>query len=129
MRGKIIHSKYNEERMTIRMAQEAFAIDFIKRIRKKKHGIGRMKLWHMYKRKFNGKSPLGRDRFENVVDRYGLKIRFKVRKPRTTDSTHGHPTYPYLIREFIPTAANQLWVSDTGISIEKYKKSILVKKR
>ncbi|MGB4576859.1 MAG: IS3 family transposase [Paludibacter sp.] len=109
---KQAYYKYNEERMTIRMAQEAFAVDFIKEIREKDHGMGGMKLWYMYKRKFAGNSPMGRDRFEDVVDKYGLKIRFKVRKPRTTDSTHGLPTYPNLIREFIPTAANQLWVSD-----------------
>jgi len=39
------------------MAQEAFAVDFIKEIRKKDHGIGGMKLWYMYKRIFAGNSP------------------------------------------------------------------------
>ena len=29
-----------------------------------------------------------------------------------TDSTHGLPTYPDLVKDFIPTAPNQLWVSD-----------------
>ena len=109
---KQAYYKYNEERMTTRMAQEAFAVDFIKEIRKKDHGIGGMKLWHMYKRKFVGNSPLGRDRFEDVVDKNGLKVRHKVRKPRTTDSSHGLPTYPNLIKDFIPAARNQLWVSD-----------------
>jgi hypothetical protein len=109
---KQAYYKYNEERMTIRMAQEAFAVDFIKEIREKDHGIGGMKLWHMYKRKFVGNSPLGRDRFEDVVDKNGLKVRHKVRKPRTTDSSHGLPTYPNLIKDFIPAARNQLWVSD-----------------
>lgn len=102
----------------IRMAQEAFAVDFIKGVRQKDHGIGGVKLWYMYKRQFAGNIPLGRDRFEDIVDRYGLKVRHKVRKPRTTDSTHGLPTYPNLIKEFIPTAPDQLWVSDiTYISI------------
>ena len=31
---------------------------------------------------------------------------------RQTDSTHGLPVYPNLIKNFIPTAPNQLWVSD-----------------
>ena len=109
---KQAYYKYNEERMTTRMAQEAFAVDFIKEIRKKDHGIGGMKLWNMYKRKFVGNSPLGRDRFEDVVDKNGLKVRHKVRKPRTTNSSHGLPTYPNLIKDFIPAAPNQLWVSD-----------------
>jgi putative transposase len=94
------------------MAQEAFAVDYIKEIREKDRGIGGVKLWHMYKRKFTLNSPLGRDRFEEVVDKYGLKVRLKVRKPKTTDSTHGLPTYPNLIKDLIPTAPNQLWVSD-----------------
>ena len=55
---------------------------------------------------------VGRDRFESIVARNNLKIRNTVRKPRTTDSTHGLPTYPNLIKSFIPTAPNQLWVSD-----------------
>ena len=94
------------------MSQEVFAVDYIKEIRKKDRGIGGMKIWQMYKRKFAGNSPLGRDRFEDVVDKYGLKIRHKIRKPRTTDSTHGLPTYPNLIKDFIPIEPNQLWVSD-----------------
>lgn len=96
----------------IRIAQESFAVDFIKEIRKKDGGIGGVKLWRMYKHRFIGNCPLGRDRFEDVIDKHGLKVRKKVRKPRTTDSTHGLPTYPNLIKELIPTAANQLWVSD-----------------
>ena len=104
--------KHNEQRTMTRMAQEAFAVDYIKDIREKDRGIGGVKLWHMYKRKFTANSPLGRDRFEEVVDKYGFKIRLKVRKPKTTDSTHGLPTYPNMIKDLIPTAPNQLWVSD-----------------
>lgn len=104
--------KYNEDRMMVRMAQESFAINFIKEIRTKDHGIGGMKFWHMYKRRFAGTKPIGRDRFEEVVSRNGLKVRNKVRKPRTTDSNHGLPTYTNLIKNFIPTGPNQLWVSD-----------------
>jgi putative transposase len=94
------------------MAQETFAVDYIHDVRAKDPGIGGIKLWHMYKNSFNGNNPLGRDRFVNIVDRYGLKVRRKKRKPRTTDSTHGLRTYPNLIKYFIPTAPNQLWVSD-----------------
>ncbi|MBK5202059.1 MAG: hypothetical protein JJE21_11105, partial [Spirochaetaceae bacterium] len=38
-------------------------------IRKKDRGIGGMKIWQMCKRKFAGNSPLGRDRFEDVVNK------------------------------------------------------------
>lgn len=46
------------------------------------------------------------------MDRYGFKLQMKVRKPRTTDSSHGLRVYPNLIKDMIPTAPNQLWVDD-----------------
>ena len=71
-----------------------------------------MKLWYMYQHDFRFDSPIGRDRFCRIIDENNLKVRLRVRKPRTTDSSHGLPTYPNLIKDYIPTAANQLWVSD-----------------
>ena len=73
---------------------------------------GEMKIWQMYNRKFAGNSPPEIAQFENVVDKYGLKLRYKIRKPRTTDSTHGLPTYPNLIKNFMSIGPNQLWLSD-----------------
>ena len=66
----------------------------------------------MYQRDFEGNDLIGRDQFVDIINDYGLKVRLKVRKPRTTDSTHGLPTFPNIIKDFIPTAPNQLWVSD-----------------
>ena len=72
----------------------------------------------MYRREFGAMHPMGRDRFEDLIDSWGLKVRRRVRAPRTTDSSHGLPTYPNLVRDFIQTAPNQLWVSDiTYISV------------
>ena len=93
-------------------AQEAFALEFVRRIRKKDPRIGGQKLWLMYCKEIKGTDRLGRDRFEAMIDRYGLKIRIKVRKPRTTDSTHGLPVFPNLIYSFVPDRVNQVWVSD-----------------
>ena len=55
---------------------------------------------------------VGRDRFEYILDKYNLKVRKKKRKPRTTDSRHGLPTYPNQVKSYISTQANRLWVSD-----------------
>jgi len=66
----------------------------------------------MYRNDFRFDKPIGRDRFCRIIDEHNLKVRLRIRKPRTTDSTHGLPTYPDLIKSYIPTAANQLWVSD-----------------
>lgn len=110
--SKQAYFKRDEDALMRKLAQEEFALNYILEIRKKDPGLGGEKLWKMYKRDFTAGKPMGRDRFEELVDRYGLKVRKRVRKPRTTDSTHGLPVYPNLIREFIPAAPNQLWVSD-----------------
>lgn len=66
----------------------------------------------MYKDRMRGNQRLGRDRFMELIDRYGLKVRKKTRKPKTTDSTHGLPVFPNLAYAFIPQRVNELWVSD-----------------
>lgn len=93
-------------------AMESFALEYIHKIRDVDPGIGGIKLWYMYKRDFPDRERIGRDKFEDIIHRHGLKVRNKMRKPRTTDSTHGLPLYPNLIYSFIPGAVNQLWVSD-----------------
>ena len=87
-------------------------MQYIKDVRKLDPGIGGSKLWYMYKTEFGCDYPVGRDRFCRIIDENNLKVRLRVRRPRTTDSTHGLPTYPNLIKDFIPSEANQLWVSD-----------------
>ena len=93
-------------------AIEAFALEYIRSVRKTVPGIGGMKLWYMYRREFPDKERLGRDRFEELIMRHGLNVRKRIRKPRTTDSTHGLPVYPNLVCSFLPERVNQLWVSD-----------------
>lgn len=105
------HKQKGESAMRKR-AQEAFALEFIHEIRKEDPSIGGKKLWRMYRKRIVSHDRLGRDRFEALISRHNLNVRVKVRKPRTTDSTHGLPVYPNLVFAFIPTAVNQLWVSD-----------------
>ena len=109
---KQAYYKYDENIVLFKAAQEAFVIQYIHSIRKKDHGIGGMKLWYMYRKAFGSNHPIGRDRFEDIVDKFGFKVRARIRKPKTTDSTHGLPVYPNLIKDFIPDTSNQLWVSD-----------------
>lgn len=109
---KQAYYKHDENRVLKRAAKERFALSYIKGVREKDPGIGGMKLWHMYSREFGDDNRLGRDSFESIVDKYGLKVRKRIRKPRTTDSTHGLPVFPNLIKDYIPLAPNRLWVSD-----------------
>lgn len=110
--SKQAYHKQKGESAARKAAQEAFALEYIHGIRALDPGIGGMKLWYMYRRDFPDIERVGRDRFEDIIHRHGLKVRNKMRKPRTTDSSHGLPLFPNLVREFIPTSVNQLWVSD-----------------
>lgn len=110
--SKQAYHKQKGESAARKAAQEAFALEYIHGIRALDPGIGGMKLWYMYRRDFPDIERVGRDRFEDIIHRHGLKVRDRMRKPRTTDSSHGLPLFPNLVREFLPTAVNQLWVSD-----------------
>jgi hypothetical protein len=67
--------KYDENSVLLKVAREEFVLQYIHGISEKDHGIGGMKLWHMYRKEFGVNSPVGRDRFADMVDRYGLKVR------------------------------------------------------
>lgn len=95
-----------------KVAREEIALHYIQEIRRLDPGMGGKKLWLMYCQKFGCDHHIGRDRFFRILDENGLKLRMRIRKPRTTDSSHGLPTYPNLIKQYVPKAANQLWVSD-----------------
>ena len=110
--SKQAYYQYDEDVALAKAAREEFALQYIKDIRKVDPGIGGVKMWYIYKTEFGCDYPIGRDRFCRIIDENGLKLRQSIKKPRTTDSSHGLPTYPNLIKEYIPTAANQLWVSD-----------------
>ena len=56
---------------------------------------------------------IGRDAFFDLLRENNLLVRKrKGRKPQTTFSKHWYKKYDNLIIGFVPTAANQLWVSD-----------------
>ena len=95
-----------------KLAEEAFVVEFIKRVRQKDHGIGGGKLWKMYRREFGDEHSVGYNRFYDIIERYNLKVRKKKRRAKTTDSEHNLPLYPNLVKELIPMRPNHLWVSD-----------------
>lgn len=55
---------------------------------------------------------MGRDAFFDLLRENGMLIRRRRRRPKTTNSKHWLKKFPNLIEGFIPTAPNQLWVSD-----------------
>ena len=110
--SKQAYYQHDDDAAMAKAARESFALQYAREIRELAPGMGGCKLWAMYKKEFCGESPIGRDRFCRILSEQGMKLRMKMRKPRTTDSTHGLPTYPNLVKDFIPTAPSQLWVSD-----------------
>ncbi|EGN57871.1 transposase [Hallella multisaccharivorax DSM 17128] len=95
-----------------KLAEEAFVVEYVKKIRQKNPGIGGGKLWRMYKKSFGDEHAVGYNRFYDIFEKYGLKVRKRKRRAKTTDSDHSLPTYPNLIKALIPIHSNQLWVSD-----------------
>ncbi len=90
------------------------AIHFIREIRLLDPGIGGDKIHQIYRQRFGAdyEYMVGRDKMEAIIARNGLNVRKPKRRPRTTDSTHGLPTYPNLVKDLMPIHKNQLWVTD-----------------
>jgi transposase InsO family protein len=95
-----------------KLAEEAFCVEYVKRIRQKDRGIGGGKLWQMYRKELGDVHSVGYNRFYDIIEKYNLKVRKRKRRAKTTDSDHDLPLYPNLVKELIPLRPNQLWVSD-----------------
>ena len=55
---------------------------------------------------------MGRDAFFDFLRKYDLLNKRVRGRPRTTDSNHWMKKHPNLIKKFVPTQSDQLWVSD-----------------
>ena len=102
----------HDDRLMQRLAREAFVVEFVKDVRRKDPGIGGNKLWLMYTRCFGEENRVGYNRFYDIIEQYGLKVRKRKRRVSTTDSRHDLPFYPNLVKSLIPTRPCQLIVSD-----------------
>ena len=94
------------------LVRESFVVEFVKSVRRKDPGIGGNKLWLMYTQAFGEENRVGYNRFYDIIERYGLKVRKRRRRVSTTDSGHGLPLYPNLVKELIPERPCQVIVSD-----------------
>lgn len=93
--------------------QHYIVVDRIKEIRKNHPRLGTRKLFDMLQPFFKEHQlKMGRDALFSLLYESHLLVRKRKRKISTTNSYHRFRKYPNLIRGFIPTAINQLWVSD-----------------
>lgn len=92
---------------------EELVIHQVKNIRKNHQRIGTRKLYEMMQPFMLAHNvKMGRDSLFNLLSANQLLVRKRKRRIQTTNSYHWLRKYPNLIREFVPTAPNQLWVSD-----------------
>lgn len=93
--------------------EEELVLKQVKQIRANHPRLGTRKLYDKLQAFMleNG-IKMGRDALFNLLSANHLLIRKRKRRITTTNSYHWLRKYPNLIRDFIPTAPNQLWVSD-----------------
>lgn len=88
-------------------------IQEVQNIRNNHPKIGTRKLYEMLQSFIKEHHiKMGRDALFTVLSSNNMLIRKRKRKMQTTQSYHRFRKYPNLIRDFVPTAINQLWVSD-----------------
>ena len=93
--------------------QEQIIFDLVKQIRKEMPRMGGLKLYKAIKPLLIEKNiKMGRDRFYVFLRKHRLLVPRTKRAHITTNSKHHFYKYPNLVKDFVPTAAEQLWVSD-----------------
>jgi len=93
--------------------QSDIIIDEVLRYRKHQKRLGTRKLFKEMQGFLIGHGfKIGRDALFDLLEERGLLVKRRRRKAITTISRHRFKKYPNIIRYFIPTGPNQLWVSD-----------------
>lgn len=119
--GKTRQAYYQKQEYVYREAvSEGIILNKIAEIRRDMPRIGGRKLWKTINEEMPADIAIGRDALFDLLDRHGLKVSMRKRRARTTFSYSWMHRWPNLIRDVVPTAANQIWVSDiTYIGKEK----------
>jgi transposase InsO family protein len=82
-------------------------------IRKNHKRMGTRKLYEkLHPFMLEHQIKIGRDALFDLLSSNHLLVRKRKRRIQTTQSSHWLRKYPNLIRDFVPTGPNQLWVSD-----------------
>lgn len=93
--------------------EEDLVIQKVKEIRRNHPRIGTRKLYEMLLPfMLEHQIKMGRDALFAMLSANQMLVRRRKRRIQTTNSFHWLRKYPNLIRNFILTAPNQLWVSD-----------------
>jgi transposase InsO family protein len=98
----------NNQKNTMR----SFIIEYVRNIREKDARTGCQKLYVMCENFFGDLFVMGRDAFYNLLREYGMMLRLKKFRVRTTDSSHLYHRYPDLAKGLVPLRPGVLWVAD-----------------
>jgi len=100
--------------------RDSLVVKMISEIREEQPKIGSRKLYHLIEPALELHGiKLGRDKLFQILQTYGLLVRYRKRKVITTNSNHPFYKYNNLIQNLVLRAKNQLWVSDiTYISLK-----------
>ncbi len=74
--------------------------------------VGGRKLYYLLNKELPDEIKMGRDKFFNWLRSNDLLVKKRRVRIYTTNSHHWLHKYPYLIKDYVPIAPNQLWVSD-----------------
>lgn len=94
------------------MVKSEILLQLIGQERKLMPRIGGRKLLSKITDRLPEELQMGRDSFFDFLREYGLLVRRKRYRAKTTFSSHWLRKYPNLIKEFTPCRPHQLWVSD-----------------
>ena len=93
--------------------RDSLVVKMIAEIREEQPKIGSRKLYHLIAPQLELHGiKLGRDKLFQILQKYGLLVRYRKRKAITTNSNHPFYKYNNLIQNLVLRAKNQLWVSD-----------------
>lgn len=102
-----------EKRRLKASVDDEIVLVYVHEIRKQQPRLGTRKLYSMLGDVLKSNSiKMGRDNFFKLLRAHELLVKPRRRRIRTTDSNHMFWKYPNLIREYVPTGPEQIWVCD-----------------
>ena len=96
----------------VEMATEEIVLSLVYEYRSVMGRIGCRKLQHLINSRLPEDMRVGRDALYTLLERNSLLHKRRRKSVRTTWSNHWMHKYPNLITGVVPTASNQIWVSD-----------------
>jgi len=112
--GKSRQAYYNRKwELTEREQTEIMVVELIRQIRRELPGLGGHKMYKcMFQPLRTNNLKIGRDKMFTIMRKYHLLIERKRRSPKTTQSHHWFRRYPNLVKEYVTSKSEQLWVAD-----------------